>query len=261
MSTHKYSKRRTENKRKQDTEKAISLFDDGFTLREIAKKLGLTFNQLYEDLSQNYPDKTMWQILRRNSYTCRIHTELRVTKEKVLRARKLLEKYPVQTVANIIGIPHGRLKHLPEGKRSMELGYNCNLLLFALAGEHLLGRYLYEIKPQQWHIRENLPNSNLAPDFWTEEEFWDSKARCYGTSAHKRIVKTELAKYSKLFKKGYVVYWFGVPDNVKSSLSNIELIDGRKLKPTSVTLQKDIQDFLNGNITKIITQMFTGEMV
>lgn len=262
----RYTKRRSAEKRNADIKKEIELFDQGFTQREIAKMLGLTYNQVNDDLTQNYPDKIIWRILCQNSrisgkflkIATRERRKYRLTKNDVLRAKKLLEKLGVMTVANILGIPYHRLTILPEAKRRASIRHTGNMNSLALVGEWLLGRYLQQRFPnKKWHIRENIRGTDLSPDFWSEDAFWDSKARFYERHVHRQYVKNQLKHYLQHFQTGYVVYWFGLPINAEPILPNLYLIDGKDLaKRVDNSLKRDISSFLNGDYIPLLRKLF-----
>lgn len=252
----KYGKRRSVDERRLHTEKIFELFYLGFSVAEIVEglkqryHLQLTYTQVVRDLHKFHPDNAVFRTLMSNG----LGGGRRLTLTDIKRAQKLLRISPIATVSNITGFSRHRLRWLAEENTSKL--YRVNTQLYGQIGEWLLARYLsYKFPTERWHILQCIEGTALAPDFWIEEEWWDSKMKRATQSTFDDDYSKQFSQYLEHIPKGIVVYWFGCiakPDH------GIKLFSGQDLLKEELPedLEKDVKAYLKGEFLELTRRWF-----
>lgn len=245
----RYAQRRTEKQIERDTKKVHGLLEEGCQSSEIETMMNLTFAQVH-DAMKKYPDRLIYSILKQNT-----RASQRITLIQINRMRNLLQILPTKTVANIEGYSWERISKL--GRKYQSGKHHVNIQLFGQIAEWLVGRFLAHSKPnQKWHILECIDDSRFAPDFWTDQEWWEVKTVHATNVEHKRYRKTFEA-YLNYIPTGNVVYWFGYTQQIRPD-PRIRLLTSKDLIQDSLPtqLKDDIMAFNRGEFLNLARRWY-----
>lgn len=267
-----YSARRSRKQRGEDGQKSVQLFDKGLSIAQIASELKISYTQVWKDLRYLYPDKEAYQILMYNWQSP--WTRSRLTRANIDTARLLLKTLPLRTVENIIGMPLASRSGIRDiAEREKSIAYRANASLLGYVAQWLLGRYISEkYTNEKWHICEcvtGVTETTICPDFWTENEFWESKAMTATRVNYPTIYKKQLKPYLEKFQKGTIVFWFGVRIENEQRLKrfkeknkmpypeNLKILTGADLaNDCSQSLRTDIEQLLKGNFLHLVKKWY-----
>ena len=242
------AKRRNKAKIESDREESIRLLNEGYFVEEIAVELGITYTQVHRELKRYYPNSVYYEMLVASQKGKR-----RLTLDEIYRAEKLLKLLPLKTVAAILGISWHRLSKLGSKPQRIQ-----NTRLLGQVSEWLLARYLrYKFPNTEWEVLTCLGNTSYAPDFHSENQWWDSKAYYSELNRFEDSYKRQYSKYLEIIPQGTVVYWFGCRDSILSNKHGLRILEGKDLlKALPSKLQTDINRFLNGDFIQLAKEWY-----